>query len=75
MVWFFLKIWHEECQDNSVDPTILNATSNPGLTDVNVLKDPPEIFLCLPKQVFNDEEKLINTVTVNSKLQDQIILV
>ena len=52
-----------------------NASSNSGLTDVNVLKDPPEIFLCLPKQVLNDEEKLINTVTVNSKLQDQIILV
>ena len=75
MVWFFCKIWHEECQDNSADLTTPNASSDSGLTDVNVLKDPPEIFLCLPKQVLNDEEKLINTVTVNSKLQDQIILV
>ena len=49
MVWFFLKIWHEECQDNSADTTILNASSNSGLTDINVLKDPPAIFLNLPK--------------------------
>ena len=57
MVWFFYKIWHEECQDNSADLTTPNASSDSGLTDVNVLKDPPEIFLCLPKQVLNDEEK------------------
>ena len=48
-VWFFLKIWHEECQDNSKDPTIPNVSSSSGLTDINVLKDPPEIFLNLPK--------------------------
>ena len=49
MVWFFLKIWHEECQDNSTDPTIPNAFTDSGLTDINVLKDPPAIFLNLPK--------------------------
>ena len=49
MVWFFLKIWHEECQDNSADTTIPNASSDSGLTDINVLKDPPAIFLNLPK--------------------------
>ena len=49
MVWFFLKIWHEECQDNSADPTIPNAASDSGLTDINVLKHPPAIFLNLPK--------------------------
>ena len=49
MVWFFLKIWHEECQDNLADPTIPNASSDSGLTDINVLKDPPAIFLNLPK--------------------------
>ena len=47
MVWFFLKIWHEECQDNSADPTIPNASSNSGFTVINVLKDPPAIFLNL----------------------------
>ena len=45
MVWFFLKIWHEECQDNSADLTTPNASSDSGLTDINVLKDPPAIFL------------------------------
>ena len=49
MVWFFLKILHEECQDNSADPTIPNVSSNSDLTDINVLKDPPAIFLYLPK--------------------------
>ena len=49
MVWFFLKIWHEECQDISTDPMIPNASSDSGLTDINVLKDPPAIFLYLPK--------------------------
>ena len=49
MVWFFLKIWHEECQDNSADPTIPNASSDSGLTDIKVLKGPPAIFLNLPK--------------------------
>ena len=51
MVWFFLKIWHEECQDNSADPTIPNASSDSGLIikDINMLKDPPAIFLNLPK--------------------------
>ena len=49
MVWFFLKIWHEECQDSYADPTILNASSDSGLTDIHVLKGPPAIFLNLPK--------------------------
>ena len=51
MVWFFLKIWHEECQDNSADTSTMipNASSDSGLTDINVLKDPPAIFLNLPK--------------------------
>ena len=44
MIWFFLKIWPEECQDNSADPTIPNASSDSGLTDINILKDPPAIF-------------------------------
>ena len=49
MVWFFLKIWHEEYQDNSADLAIPNASSDSDLTDINVLKDPPAIFLYLPK--------------------------
>ena len=49
MVWFFLKILHEECQDNSADPTIKNASSDLGLTDINALKDPPATFLNCPK--------------------------
>ena len=53
MVWFFLKIWHEECQDNSADTTILNASSDSGLTD-----------MC--SMTLNDREKLINIVIINS---------
>ena len=44
-----LQIWHEEYQDNSADLTIPNASSDSGLTDINMLKDPPAIFLYLPK--------------------------
>ena len=66
MVWFFLKIWHEECQDNSADPTIPNASSDSGLTDINVLKDTPEIFFVSQNKFLNDEEKF-NTYCYNKQ--------
>ena len=34
-----LQIWHEEYQDNSAGLMITNASSDLGLTDINVLKE------------------------------------
>ena len=57
MVWFFLKKWNEQYQGNSTDLTIWNVSIDSGLTDINVLKDPPAFFFLPPNIILTDEEK------------------